>query len=148
MTEDVLAGRDVGPRVVRGGAQRVAAFGVGNLLMAVASIFLLRHLGVVDFGRYGTVMALVAIVAGITDAGLTITGTRELAVRPAGRERKELLATIVAMRLVLSVAGVALAVAFAVAVGYDSAMVLGTLVAGAGTLLVALQGSLALPLGV
>ena len=148
MSEDVLAGRDVGTRVVRGGALRVAAFGGGNLLMAVASLFLLRYLGPVDFGRYGTVMALVAIVAGITDAGLTITGTRELSVRSAGAQRRELLGTIIAMRFVLSVVGVALAVGFAVVVGYDSAMVLGTLVAGAGTLLVALQGSLALPLGV
>lgn len=145
---DVLSGDDVGPRVVRGGAQRVAAFAIGNLLVAIASLFLLRHLGVVDFGRYGTVLALVAIVAGVTDAGLTVTGTRELAVRPAGAARRELLGAILAMRLVLAAAGVAVAVGFAQLAGYDETMVTGTLLAGLGTLLIALQGALSLPLGV
>ena len=148
MTEDVLAGRDVGPRVVRGGAQRFAGFAVGNLLVAAGSVLLLRHLGPVEFGRYGIVMALVAIVLGITDAGLSITGTRELSVRPRGSSRRELLGTIVAMRMTLAVLGVGAAVVFALVAGYDSTLVLGTVVAGAGTVLIAVQGALALTLSV
>ncbi len=57
---DVLAGEDVAHRVVRGGAQRAIGFVATNLLTAAGAVVLLRYLGVADFGRYGTVMALVA----------------------------------------------------------------------------------------
>ena len=79
--EDVLSGDDVAGHVVRGGALRAAGFVVANVLTALASILLLRHLGVAGFGEFGTVMALVAIVQGVSDAGLTATGSREIAVR-------------------------------------------------------------------
>ncbi len=42
---------------------------------------LLRHLGVAESGRYVTVMSLVAIAGTVADAGLNITGSRELALR-------------------------------------------------------------------
>ena len=37
--------------------------------------------GVEDFGRYATVMSLIAIVSGVTDAGLTAVGARDLPLR-------------------------------------------------------------------
>jgi O-antigen/teichoic acid export membrane protein len=70
----------------------------------VGAVLLLRHLGVDDFGRYGTVMALLGIVQGISDAGLTMTGSRELAVR-AGEERRELLAHLLGLRILVTGAG-------------------------------------------
>ena len=67
---DVLSGPDVAAHVVRGGLQRGAGFLAINLLTGLTAIVLLRYLGVEDFGRYGTVMALLAIVQGVSDAGL------------------------------------------------------------------------------
>ena len=69
-----------GGRVVRGGVIRGVGFGVSTALGLATAVLLLRHLGVDDFGRYATVMALLGIVAGITDAGLTAVGSREISV--------------------------------------------------------------------
>jgi O-antigen/teichoic acid export membrane protein len=145
---DVLHTPEAGPKVIRGGAMRFAGYAVGVLLGAAASVFLLRHLGVEEFGRYVTVMSLIAIVSGVTDAGLTVVGSRELAVRPAGEERDRLVANILALRLFLTPAGVLAAAGFAIAAGYSDEMVWGTLLAGAGIVLVNAQASLLLPLGV
>jgi O-antigen/teichoic acid export membrane protein len=142
MAGDVLHGPDVGPSVVRGTIWRVAAYAVGVLLTAAASILLLRYLGVDDFGRYATVMAIVAIVGGVSDAGLTIVGTRELARRPPGSGRLELLGHLVGIRMVLTPIGVALGVGFAALAGYESELVAGTALAGAGLVVVSIQATL------
>jgi len=145
---DVLSGEDVSRRVVRGGAVRVTGFGVVNLLGVVSSLILLRHLGVVDFGRYGTVLALIAIASGLADAGMTVVGSRELALRAPGEDRRRLVALLVSLRVVLAVAFVAFAVVVAVAAGYDSAMLAGVGLAGVGAILLAVQVTIALPLSV
>jgi O-antigen/teichoic acid export membrane protein len=142
----VLSGPDIADRVVRGGAVRAIGFGVVNLLGVLSSVVLLRHLGVSDFGRYGTVIALVAIASGLADAGLNMTGSRELALLPRGPQRRRLLGALLGVRLLLLfVAGLA-ALAFAVVAGYDSAMVAGTALAAAGAALVGAQSTLTLPL--
>jgi O-antigen/teichoic acid export membrane protein len=145
---DVLGGDDVGDRVVRGGAQRAAGFVVTNLLTAAGAVLLLRYLGVADFGRFGTVMALLAVVQGISDAGLTLTGSRELAVRGSDAERRELLAHVLGLRVALTAAGLAVALAFALVAGYDEDMVLGVLLAGIGVFLVSIQSAMLLPLSI
>ena len=127
---DVLSGPDIASRVVRGGALRGIGFGAVNLLGVVSSIVLLRHLGVADFGRYGTVIALVAIASGLADAGLNVTGSRELALLPRGPERRRLLGALLGARLLLLTAATVAAVAFAAVAGYDSTMVVGTALAG------------------
>ena len=142
----VLSGPDIAGRVVRGGALRAVGFGVVNLLGVVSSVVLLRHLGVADFGRYGTVIALVAIASGLADAGLNMTGSRELALLPRGPERRRLLGALLGVRLLLLTLAVLAAVAFAVLAGYDSAMLAGTALAGAGAVLVGMQSTLTLPL--
>jgi O-antigen/teichoic acid export membrane protein len=142
MAGDVLRGHDVGPTVVRGTVWRVGAYGVGVLLTAAASILLLRYLGVDDFGRYATVMAIVAIVGGVSDAGLTIIGTRELARRAPGPHRIELLGHLVGMRMVLTPIGVTLGVSFAALAGYENELVVGTALAGAGLVVVNTQATL------
>jgi O-antigen/teichoic acid export membrane protein len=143
---DVLSGPDIADRVVRGGAVRAIGFGVVNLLGVVSSVVLLRHLGVSDFGRYGTVIALVAIVSGLADAGLNMTGSRELALLPLGPQRRRLLGALLGVRLLLLVAAALAALAFAVVAGYDSEMLAGTALAATGALLVGAQSTLALPL--
>ena len=146
--EDVLTGPDIAGRVVRGGALRTIGFGVVNLLGVVSSVVLLRHLGVTDFGRYGTVVALVAIASGLADAGLNVTGSRELSLLPRGPQRRHLLGSLLGARLfLLTGAGVA-AVVFAVAAGYDSEMVAGTAFAAIGAVLIGAQSTLTLPLSV
>lgn len=74
----VLSDEQVGTRVIHGGAQRAAGFVIASLLTAASALVLLRYLGVDRFGRYGTVLALVGVVYGISEMGLTVTGTREL----------------------------------------------------------------------
>jgi O-antigen/teichoic acid export membrane protein len=142
---DVLREGEAGPRVIRGGVLRALGYLSGVLLMAVASIFLLRYLGVVDFGRYATVMSLIAIASGVTDAGLTAVANRELAVR--GREeRSALMRNLIALRLVITPIGVLGAVGFALVAGYDRTLVYGTALAGIGLMLANAQATIALPL--
>ena len=144
---DVLRTGEAGGKVIRGGVLRGAGYGAGILLGAGTSILLLRHLGVADFGRYGVVIALLGIVSGITDAGLTAVGSRELAVRPAA-ERPALMRNLVALRLLLTAGGVLTATLFALAAGYPGVVVAGTAVAGVGILLLNTQSTLMMPLAI
>lgn len=145
LPEDNLSGDGVAGRVIRGGAQRIAGFGAANLLITVAMLLLLRHLEVDEWGRYGAVMALMAIVGGLTDAGLNVVGTRELALTEPGPQRRRLAGTILGIRLVLAVIGVLIAVVFTVIVGYRPLMVTGAAVAGIGVIGIAAQSALCLP---
>jgi O-antigen/teichoic acid export membrane protein len=145
---DVLSGPDVAARVLRGGVQRVGGFILLNVVGAFGAVLLLRHLGVDDYGRYGTVTALLTIVYGVSDAGLTLTGSRELATRRTESERRELLAHLIGLRIIVSAIGVTLAIAFAWAVGYSRTMVEGTAVAGAGIFVLSVQGAILQPLSV
>src|SRR4051794_15888856 len=144
--ERVLTDEGAGNRAVRGGVLRIAGYGVGMALTAGASIALLRYLGVGDFGRYATVTAIIAIVQGITDAGLTVAGQREYVTRRDPAERRELLADVLGIRLALTPIAVGLATLFAVVAGYDSQMIAGTLLAGAGLLAANAASSLTMPL--
>jgi O-antigen/teichoic acid export membrane protein len=143
----VLTGPEAGGKAIRGGMIRTGGYGAGLLLTAIASIFLLRHLGVVRFGQYTTVVAIVTIVQGVTDAGLTLVGQREYVHADAER-RRTLLADLVGMRLVLTPVGVALGVLFAVVAGYPNALVTGTLLAGLGVVLAVVAATLTMPLSV
>ena len=96
---------------MRGGLVRVAGYGVGTALGLATAVLLLRHLGVEDFGRYATVTALLGIVAGVTDAGLTAVGSREISVARSATERAHLLNNLLFLRVVGASLGVAVAVA-------------------------------------
>jgi O-antigen/teichoic acid export membrane protein len=141
-----LTDTDVARRVTRGGAARAVSYGAGSLVTAIGSIFLLRHLGLVNFGRYGTVMALLTIVGGFTEGGLTTTATRDMALLAPGTERRALLRDLLALRVVLSTLGIGIAVLFAVVAGYDSTLVFGTFIAGLGVVLVSAQAAFLVPL--
>ena len=145
---DLLRSPETGGHVIRGGALRVGGYVAGTALVAAASVLLLRHLGVVEFGRYVTVMSLVAIVSGVSDAGLTAVGARELALRSNPEDRHRLVGSLLALRLLITPVGVALAAAFALLAGYDSVLVEGVLLAGVGLVLVNAQASLTIPLAV
>jgi O-antigen/teichoic acid export membrane protein len=145
---EVLRTPAAGGLVIRGGTLRAGGYAVGLLLGIVTSVLLLRGLGVVDAGRYLVVAALLGIVSAVTDAGLTAVGARDLALRPPGRERDELLRTLQGLRVLLTCAGVGIAALFAFVVGYDGVMVAGTLLAGIGVLLVNTQATAMMPLSI
>jgi O-antigen/teichoic acid export membrane protein len=142
---DLLDTPDAGSAAIRGGAIRLVGYGAGVALTALSAALLFRHLGVDDGGRYVTVIALVSIAGGLTDAGLTGIGMRELTVRQPS-EREPLIRNLIGMRVVLGVVGVAGATAFAVVAGYGSAMVVGTVLAGVGIVIQSFQNTLAVQL--
>ena len=141
---DVLDTTQAGSLVIRGGALRVGAYAVGTGLTVVSAALLIRHLGTSDFGRYVTIVSLVTIVGAVTEAGMTNLGVREYATRTEGRD--ELMRVLLGLRLGLTTAGVALAIAFAVAAGYGSELVIGTALAGAGLFFAVLQATYTVPL--
>jgi O-antigen/teichoic acid export membrane protein len=142
---DLLDTPDAGPAAIRGGGLRIVSYGFGVLLTVASAAALFRHLGVDDAGRYVTVLALVTVAGGITDAGLIAIGMREMAVRdPAARD--SFIRNLMGMRIVLTLVGIGAATAFAAIAGYTSAMVIGTVLAGIGFVFQAVQSALAVPL--
>ena len=136
-----------GPSVIRGGLMRLAGLILGTLATVVSSAVIIRHLGVVDTGRFVTVMALVVIVGSISDLGLSAIGVREYSVRPA-EDGARFLRNLMGMRVAFVIAGLAVAFVFAVVAGYTRVEVIGVVLAGAGMLLYVIQQSLTIPLHV
>ena len=145
---DVLRTPAAGALVIRGGALRLIGYGAIAALGAVTSIFLLRGLGVDQFGRYATVAAVLAIVSAVSDAGLTAVGLRELALLQRPEERSELLRNLVALRVLLTLCGVFIGVAFVALAGYPYVVIAGVALGGLGVLLVNTQATLMLPLSI
>jgi O-antigen/teichoic acid export membrane protein len=144
-TVDLLDRPEAGGKAIRGTAIRTLGFGVITLLGLISAPVLTRHLDVVDFGRYTTVLSLVTLLSLVTEGGLSALGMRELAVLDEAAKRA-FMRNLVGMRLVLTLIGTALAVLFAAVAGYGSTIVAGTALAGAGALTYAAQGTAALPL--
>ena len=119
------------------------AVSIGLSLISVP--LLVRHLGIAAFGQYTTVVAIVTIVNGLTDAGLVNIALREWSTS-AGEARIQVMRSLLGIRLELSAAGVLIGVAFAMLAGYDSSLVLGTLIAGAGMVLQAVANLLTISL--
>jgi O-antigen/teichoic acid export membrane protein len=143
--QDLLDTPAAGPAAIRGGALRVAGYVVGIGLSIVSSALLFRHLGVARSGYYVTILSLVTLAAGITDAGLSGIGVRELSTLSQSAGRR-FFSNLFGIRMVLSAAGVVVAVCFAL-LGYTSAtLVVGTLVAGTGVLAQTSQDTFAIPL--
>lgn len=142
---DLLDTPEAGAAAIRGGALRLAGYG-GGVLFALASVpLLVRHLGVVDFGRYTIVVSIIAMVQGLTEGGLQAIGVREYSVLSAA-ERDVMMGRLLALRVLATLTGIGLALVFDVIAGYDSTIVLGTLVAGAGLLLLVIFNLLSVPL--
>jgi O-antigen/teichoic acid export membrane protein len=142
---DVLDSPDAGGQVVRGSTMRVVAYGGGLLVGLASTPLVVRHLGVVDYGRYATVVSLMFIVTAITEGGLAALGLREFAtLDQAGRA--SLIRNLLGLRIVLVTLASALAVGFAVVAGYTHAMVAGVLIMSGGLMVLAYQDALSLPL--
>jgi O-antigen/teichoic acid export membrane protein len=135
---DVLDRPEAGAKVIRGGLIRALAYGATILLTAATVPLMTRHLGVADFGRFVTASSVVMIVAGITEFGLSGIGTREYALA-APAERRALLANLLGLRTVLTLAGLAVATLLMVLGGYPRVVVAGMLVSGFGLMLLNVQ---------
>ncbi len=122
-----------GGAAIRGGAIRVAGYAAGVVVSLGSATILVRHLGISSFGRYVTVTSLIALVAGVTEAGISVYGIREWGAR-SDPDRRRLFANLLTMRLILTTVGLTCAVCFGLVVGYREVLVLGTIVAGVGLL--------------
>ncbi|MEA2155985.1 MAG: hypothetical protein QOE11_2125 [Solirubrobacteraceae bacterium] len=144
-TADVLDSSAAGGKVIRGSALRSGAYAGGILIGLLTTPLMVRHLGVVDFGRFVTVSSLIFIVNGLTEAGLFAISVREYAQRD-GAGREQLLRDMFGLRAVLTTLGGALAIAFALLAGYPRTLVYGTMIASGGLVAVGLFGNYTLPL--
>jgi O-antigen/teichoic acid export membrane protein len=142
---DALDSTEAGGRIIRGGGLRFASY-VAMLALSVLSAGLLtRHLGLVRFGEYTTVLSLVGLVSSVTDAGMSSVGTREFAVSE-GADRDALMRDLLGLRIMLSALGVLLVTAFAFAAGYDKALLVGAVLANLGTIALVVQHTYTIPL--
>lgn len=145
--QDVLRSAEASGRVIRGSAWRAGA-GIGGAAVGIATAaLLLRHLGVVESGRYVTVISLLGIPVTVADVGLNVSASRWLALR-GFEQRDMLIANVLGQRLLLMPVAVLGSIAFAAIAGYPSSMIAGTAIAGAGFFLVALANALLLRLTV
>lgn len=142
---DLLDSPDAGVAAIRGGALRTGGYVVGVAVSVVASALLLRHLGVVATGDYVTVLALVSLICGAIETGFAAIGVRELSTLGAGHAQS-FFRSLAGLRLAAVSAGVLIAAAVARVSGYSHTLVLGTLVAGGGFVLLTVQTSYSLPL--
>jgi O-antigen/teichoic acid export membrane protein len=141
---DILSSSDAGPAAVRGGAMRVGGYVAGTLLGIISAALLFRHLGLTDTGRYVTATSLVAIVAALSDLGLTSVGIREISVRPA-EQRWEIARDLLGLRLLMTVLG-GILVTVVAAFAYSSTMAAGVALASVGLLLQATQDNVCISL--
>jgi O-antigen/teichoic acid export membrane protein len=140
---------EAGPKALRGSVLVGGGYAITIALSLIAAPLLIRHLGIAAFGEYTTVLAIVAVASGITDAGLVNIALREWSTR-SGRDRDQLMRSLLGIRLELGIAGVIAGALFTLVAGYDMTLVIGTVIAGVGmllqtlanTLMVSLQGEL------
>lgn len=142
---NVLDAPSAGSKAIRGSGVRAAGYLAGALLALVSAPLLVNHLGVVEFGRYVSVISLIALVSGVTDVGLGALAVREYTVR-SGHERDVFMRSILGARLALTTLGVLVATVFAAVAGYGPDLVLGTLLAGAGAVLAVAGATIGVPL--
>jgi O-antigen/teichoic acid export membrane protein len=142
---DVLDTSAAGGLFLRGGSVRLLGYVATVALSVLSAALLTRHLQVVRFGQYTTALSLVAVVAAVTDAGMSTVGMREFAVR-SGAEREALMRDLLGLRVALTFVGVLVAIGFALAAGYDPALFLGIVLASLGTVALVVQHTYTIPL--
>ncbi len=141
----MLDSTGAGGRVVRGGALRFGSYVLMMALSVLSAALLTRHLGVARFGQYTTVISLIAVVSTVTDAGMSVIGIREFSVRK-GAERDVLMRDLLGLRMTMTAIGVLLVTAFAFAAGYDTALLVGAVLASLGTVALVVQHTYTIPL--
>jgi O-antigen/teichoic acid export membrane protein len=144
-TQDLLDTSAAGPAAIRGSALRTGGYFVGILISIATAPFLIRHLGIAGFGQYMLVISLIAVVAGVSESGLTTVGVRDYAVLDLARRRARV-GSILGLRVVVTLAGAAGAIGFATIAGYGRTLVLGTVVMSVSLVFQTYQALLTVPL--
>jgi len=142
---EVLDSSEAGGLIVRGGVLRFGGYVAMVALSVLSATVLTRHLGVVRFGQYTTVLSLVGIVTAVTDAGMSTVGTREFAVRE-GAERDALMRDLLGLRITLTAIGVLLVAGFALAAGYGTALFVGAVLASLGMIALMVRDTHTIPI--
>jgi O-antigen/teichoic acid export membrane protein len=142
---DVLDSKAAGGLVMRGGVVRALGYVAGTALSLLSFSLITRHLGVERFGDYQTALSVITVVSSITDAGMATLAVREYATLE-GAARDRLMRNLLGARLGLTATGILVAVGFAIAAGFDGALVAGTALAGIGVGFNVVQSMLAVPL--
>lgn len=137
---DILDSPEAAQRMIRGSALRTVSYIVSVLAGVAALPLLFRHLGVVETGRYVTVITLVTIVGAVVETGLAGISVREFARAPAAG-RRALMADLIGLRLAALALAAACAVAFMAVAGYGSVLLAGATVALVGTLFESLSST-------
>lgn len=125
---------EAGPAVIRGGVLRTASFVAGLALSTFSAPLIVRHLGEAEYGRYLPIVSLVALVAIIADSAMTNVAMREYSATELG-ERPALLRALLGLRMAMTIVGLLIVAAFAVAAGYQSRQLEGVAIAGFGLLI-------------
>jgi O-antigen/teichoic acid export membrane protein len=134
-----------GARVLRGGVLRSGGYAATVGLAVLSAALLTRHLGVARFGQYTTIISLVTVISAVTDAGMSNVGVHGYAVRE-GADRDRLMRDLLGLRIALGIVGLAFALAFALAAGYGSDLLLGTALAALGSMAIIWQHTFTIPL--
>ncbi|HEY3866347.1 MAG TPA: oligosaccharide flippase family protein [Solirubrobacteraceae bacterium] len=137
---DPYAAGEAGGRVIRGGSLRVAGALAGVLAGVVSAPLVVRHLGVVDYGRYLTVTSVIFIITALSEGGLANVAVRLFSVSDAA-QRRSLISNLTGLRLALGSLGALTAVGFGLIAGYERILILGLVLGSAGYILSAVQGS-------
>jgi O-antigen/teichoic acid export membrane protein len=127
---DILDAASAGRLAIRGGALRVAGYLGGSLAGLGAAALLYRHLGLHGVGQYGLILALIGIVAGFSDLGLTVVGVRSASTL-APLERTAMLRDLLGLRVALTVAGIIVIALICLPV-YPSVIAAGVAIGGVG----------------
>jgi O-antigen/teichoic acid export membrane protein len=119
--------------LARGTGLRLVSLGLGGLLSLLVLPLLVRHLGVEDFGVYIAVLSVVSIAALVSDLGVSGLALREYTAAD-GPDRQTLMHSFLGIRIGVSVAGAAAAIAFVFVAGYNDSARIGTAIACLGLL--------------
>jgi O-antigen/teichoic acid export membrane protein len=144
---DVLDTAAAGGLVIRGGALRVLAYATTSLLALGAVVVVTRYLEPARFGQYQTIVSLMIVVGAVSDLGMATLGTREFSQRSGG-DRRSYMRILLGLRLLLTLLGAIGAIIFALVAGYSSDLLLGTAFAAISLVLMVVQTTLSIPLGV
>lgn len=142
---DELDSPEAGGRFIRGGLVRLLTFGAGVLFSLGSVPLVTRHLGPTGYGYFGTISAMVFIIGGFTEGGLTTLAIREYT-NSVPAERASLLRNLIGLRVTTTVLAV-LCVALVTAIGGSPSRIpLGVLLAGAGLTVTIVAENMTIPL--
>ena len=143
---DLLDSPEAGGTAIRGVLVRSILFGAGLLVSLATVPLLIRHLGPVEYGYYVSVTAIVFVIGGITEGGLTNLGIRHYSTGSDPEDRARVVRNLVGVRLIITTAALGLVTLVAAVAGAAREIVIGIPLFGAGTLFTMISATYAVPL--